>query len=125
VKQAGNLRNRSTREVLEDHLRKRSRGEFEPDLEQNYAAGVILLTCTGVYRGHAGLRKTHKILQESLPHADIECFNKLVKGEFAFVEWCATVDSVEVRQGVDSFVIRQGRICFQSIHYKLHSFDSN
>lgn len=111
---------RSTQEVFEDHLRKRDEGDFEGDLNQNYAPDVVLLTCTGIFRGHAGLRESHEVLMESLPDAKIECFNKLVNGEFAFLEWHAKTDSVEVREGADSFVIRDGKICFQSIHYKVH-----
>ena len=111
---------RLTREVFEDQLRKRDEGDFEGDLEKNYAPDVILLTCTGIFHGHEGLRDSHKVLVDSLPEAKIEYFNKLVDSEFAFLEWRAKSDSVEVNEGADSFVIRDGKICFQSIHYKIH-----
>jgi hypothetical protein len=65
--------------------------------------------CTA-YRGRDGLRASHKILQDSLPEAKTEFFNKLVDGEFAFLEWQAKSDNVEMREGADSFVIRDGRI---------------
>jgi hypothetical protein len=111
---------RSTQEVFEDHLSKRNENDLEGDLKCNYAPDILLLTCTGVLRGHEGVRRSHKILMESLPDASIECFNRLVDGEFAFLEWRAMSSSVEVREGVDSFVIRDGKIRFQSIHYKVH-----
>jgi hypothetical protein len=111
---------RSTQEVFEDHLRKRDEDNFEGDLKLNYAPDVVMLTCTGIFRGHEGLRQSHQLLLRSLPVAKIECFNKLIDGEFAFLEWCAKTDSVEVTEGADSFVIRNGKICFQSIHYKIH-----
>lgn len=111
---------RSTQEVFEDHLSKRDENDLEGDLKYNFAPDVVLLTCTGVLRGHGGVRRSHKILMDSLPDASIECFNRLVDGEFAFLEWRAMSSSVEVREGADSFVIRDGKICFQSIHYKVH-----
>jgi hypothetical protein len=111
---------RSTQEVFEDHLSKRDENDLEGDLNCNYAPDVVLLTCTGILRGHEGVRRSHKILMDSLPDASIECFNKIVDGEFALLEWRAMSSSVEVREGADSFVVRGGKICFQSIHYKVH-----
>jgi hypothetical protein len=117
---ASTARVRSTQEVFEDHLNKRDEDNFEADLKLNYAAELVMLTCSGIFRGHEGLRQSHQVLLRSLPDAKIECFNKLIDGEFAFLEWCAKTDSVEVTEGADSFVIRDGKICFQSIHYKVH-----
>ena len=60
---------------------------------------------------------------KSLPDEKIECFNKLIDGEFAFLEWRAKNHSVEVTEGADSFVVRDGKIVFQSIHYKVHPLE--
>jgi hypothetical protein len=46
-------------------------------------------------------------------------------GEFAFLEGCATSDSAEATEGADSFVIRDGKILFQTIHYKVHQRDQD
>ncbi len=35
---------RSTREVIEDHIRLQIAGQFEEDLRRNYAEDVVLLT---------------------------------------------------------------------------------
>ena len=42
-----------------------------------------------------------------------------VTGDFAFIEWRATGDRIEVEEGADSFIIRNGKIVAQSIHYKV------
>ena len=68
------LYTRMTAEVLRDHLKKRSDGLFEADLRDNYARDVVLLTCTGIFRGHDGLRESHNILLESLADARIDVF---------------------------------------------------
>ena len=113
------LYTRMTAEVLRDHLKKRSDGLFEADLRDNYARDVVLLTCTGIFRGHDGLRESHNILLESLADARIDVFNILTDGEFAFIEWRATADHIEVPEGADSFIIRNGKIVAQSIHNKV------
>lgn len=114
---------RSTEEVLDDHLRKRAEGDFEGDLIENYAPDVVLLTCTGIRRSHEGLRECHKVLCDSVGDAKVDIVNKLVEGEFAFLEWRAKSDSVEVREGADSFVIRNGKIVYKSIHFKVHPLE--
>ena len=50
----------------------------------------------------------------------LRCFNKLLDGKFAFLEWRASRAALKCEKGADSFVIRDGKICFQSIHYKVH-----
>jgi hypothetical protein len=114
---------RSTQEVFEDHLRKRVEDNFEGDLKLNYAPDLVMLTCSGIFRGYEGLRQSHQVLMKALPAAKIECFNKLIDREFAFLEWSAKTDSVELTEGADSFVIREGKIRFQSIHYKVHPLE--
>jgi hypothetical protein len=111
---------RTTADVFNDHIKKRLEGRLEEDIKQNYAENVVLLTCMGTYRGHDGLRESNKILEESLPKAKIEYTNQLVDGEFAFLEWRGTNGEHEVPEGADSFVIRDGKIRWQAIHYKIH-----
>src|SRR5262245_26710111 len=60
---------RSTRDVLEDHLRRRGKREVEGDITRNYAEDVVLLTGFGVLRGHEGVRRSAQLLREQLPCA--------------------------------------------------------
>jgi hypothetical protein len=43
---------RSTQDVFEDHLAKRSQGRLEEDIKTNYAEDDIILTGIDVYHGH-------------------------------------------------------------------------
>ncbi len=108
---------RSAREVFEDHLRDGKEGSVEEDLARNYAQDVVLLTGRGVYRGHDGLRELNRLLQEELPGATYEYRTKLVEGEVAFLEWEARSEHARVEDGVDSYVVRDGRIIAQTVHY--------
>jgi hypothetical protein len=51
--------------VFEDHLKKGKDDDFEGDLALNYDPEIVLLTCTGIFRGHDGLRRSHDGLMKS------------------------------------------------------------
>jgi hypothetical protein len=114
-------RSRSAAAVFKDHLRLRQRGALEKDLSRNFSDEVVLLTACGVYRGHDGIRRLARLLQEQLPCATFEYRTKLVEGEVAFLEWAARCPKAEVRDGADSFLIRDGKIVAQTIHYTVQA----
>lgn len=47
-----------------------------------------------------------------------------VEGEYAFLLWRAKSGHARIEHGVDSFVIRGGRIVMQTVHYDLPGSDS-
>ncbi|MDO3704888.1 nuclear transport factor 2 family protein [Micromonospora sp. C28SCA-DRY-2] len=111
------LRARSAREVFDDHLRLAAEHRFAEDLERNAAPDVVVLERRGVFRGHAGVRELARLLEEELPGGRYTYTNRLVEGRVAFLEWTAEADGARVRDGADSFVIEQGWIVAQTIHY--------
>lgn len=108
---------RSPAEVLDDHLRQSQRGSIDDDLARNYAEDLIVLTTRGLYRGHDGLRQLAALLQSELPDAEFNYRTRLIEGEIAFLEWTARAEKAEVEDGADSYLIRDGRIVAQTIHY--------
>ncbi len=110
---------RSTQDVLEDHLRLRLQGvaKIEEDIARNYADDVVLLTGCGVFRGHEGVRRSAQILHKHLPCSRYRYRTTLIDGEVAFLEWTARCKSTHVEDGADTFLIRDGRIVVQTIHY--------
>ncbi|WP_034658572.1 nuclear transport factor 2 family protein [Chelativorans sp. J32] len=112
------LSKRSTAEVLDDHLRLRAAGNVEDDIERNYAPDVVVMTARGMKKGHGAVRAFAEILKEHVPHS-YEFPIKLIEGPFAFIEWRAREPGRSVEDGADSFVIQDGKIVFQSIHYSL------
>jgi hypothetical protein len=111
---------RSTREVVDDHIRRRLEGDLEGDLAANYDPEVVLLTGVGVFRGHDGVRRSAALLADDLPDAEFEILTVLDVGDAAFIEWRATAPTVRTEDGADSFVVTDGRIRVQTIHYSLH-----
>lgn len=108
---------RSASEVFESHLALREGHDLENDIAANYASQVVLLTCTGIYRGHSGVRESAQLLRRHFPKGRFSYRNKLVDGDVAFLEWTGESPAGEVKDGADSFVIRDGKIVAQTIHY--------
>ena len=108
---------RTTEDVFGDHLQKRQDGDLEADIQNNYAADVVMLTHRGVFRGHDGVRNCAAELAESLGGDDYRYDKQLVDGDFAFLVWRGFNDDKYVCDGADSYVVRGGKIIMQSIHY--------
>ncbi|OII65842.1 SnoaL-like polyketide cyclase [Streptomyces sp. CC53] len=112
-----NLRRRSPREVFEDHLRLAAEHRFEEDIARNVSPDCVVLERRGVFRGHPGVRELARLLAEELPDAPYTYTNRLVDGRVAFLEWTAETARSRVRDGADSFLIEDGWIVAQTIHY--------
>ena len=91
----------------------------EEDLLRNYHEDCVILINSGEYRGHAGARRLADQLAREMPEAEFEYTTKLVSGRFAFLEWTGSSKTASVQDGADSFVIENGKIVAQTIHYTL------
>ncbi|CCG04194.1 nuclear transport factor 2 family protein [Blastococcus saxobsidens] len=115
------LRGRSAEEVFADHLRLAGEHRFEDDIARNVAPGCVVLERRGVFRGHHGVRELARLLAAELPDAPFTYTTALVDGRLAFLEWTAESDRARVRDGADSFVIEDGWIVAQTIHYTVEA----
>ena len=116
---------RSPREVFEDHLQLGQHGTVEEDLIRNYSPAVVMLTGKGVRHGHDGVRELAELLRRELPDASFPYTAQVVSGEVALLEWTAQASTgARVDDGADSFVIRNGRIEAQTIHYTVRASDA-
>lgn len=110
---------RKTKEVLEDHLQLSKEGRVEEDLTLNFSKDVKLLTTYGTYEGHKGVQELAEILQKELPEATFKYKNFLVEGEVGFLEWSGFSKKNKVKDGADSYLVRDGLIIAQTIHYTI------
>ncbi|MCX2948868.1 nuclear transport factor 2 family protein [Lentzea sp. NEAU-D7] len=110
---------RSTRDVLEDHLEQRRAGRLQADLDRNYAANVVTLSAEGVHHGHDAIRSLAAILRGYLPDGAYNYRSLLVHGEVGMLEWSGrcSPDSTRIHDGVDTYLVKNGRIAVQTIHY--------
>lgn len=107
---------RTTTEVVHDHLTKRLDGDVDADIAENYDEQVIILSGSGEFREHEGVRMAADELARLVGAGTFTYSQTLVSGDYAFLEWTADGDS-QVRDGADSFVVENGRIVMQTIHY--------
>jgi hypothetical protein len=108
---------RSTQEVYEDHLRLANEGDIEGDLERNVAEDVVMLTGRGVFRGHDGVRELARQLMEEIPSGRWTYVTRLFEGPMAFLEWTVDEGPFRIRDGADSYLVEDGKIRMQTIHY--------
>lgn len=109
--------NRSPVEVLDNHLQMAKEDKLEEDLRRNYADDVVFLSQYGVHQGHEGAKYLYNQLSERLTDPTFEYENRLVEGEMGFLEWKAKARNAVVEDGADSYLIRDGKIVAQTIHY--------
>jgi hypothetical protein len=119
------LTRRSAAEVFDDHLRLALAGDFEADFARNVAEGIVVLTPRGVFHGHAGVRELARQLMDEIPNGEWRYGTRLVEGRIAFLEWTVETGPFRVPDGADSFVIEDGRIQAQTIHYTVTDPDGH
>jgi hypothetical protein len=120
------LGSRPAQEVLDDHLNLSENwgGEggferiLEEDLRRNVSEEIAILINRGTFHGHEGVRQLAYMLGEELPeHRSFEYTYRAVAGRMAFLEWAYEDANVRVRDGADSYLIENGKIVAQTIHY--------
>ena len=120
------LSTRTAKEVLDDHLilTERFGAEetwqriVEEDIRRNVSEDIVILINRGTFRGHEGVRELARMLGEELPeHRAFEYTYRTVEGRVAFLEWAYEDANVRVRDGADSYLIEEGKIVAQTIHY--------
>lgn len=110
---------RPTEEVLSDHLDRRRIGDLEGDLAHNYDPDVVLLSAEGVHRGHDGVRRLAGILHSYVPAGTYDYGQVLCDGPVGMLQWSARSEDTEIHDGADSYLVRDGLIVAQTIHYSV------
>lgn len=111
------LSKRSTQEVYDDHLRLADDNDIEADLARNVAEDVVMLTGRGVFRGHDGVRELARQLLDEIPSGRWTYLTRLFEGPMAFLEWTVDEGPFRIRDGADSYLVQDGKIRMQTIHY--------
>ena len=109
---------RSPREVLDDHLELAKTREFDTDVERNFAEDIVLMTTYGVFRGVSGLREKIALLNAQMPGGIWTYHQILVEKNLGFLEWSGIAENgARVQDGADSYLIFDGKIQAMTIHY--------
>lgn len=115
------MTDRSTIQVLADHLRLRCAGKIEADLASNFAADAILLCQFAVFRGRDNIRAAAERVGLLLPRTRLVTFASRVERDLAFMEWEEEAGGARILDGADTFVTRAGLIGGQTMSFVLVS----
>lgn len=108
---------RSTKEVFESHLMFTLDWDIDTDIETNYSSDCFLLTSYGAFLGRMGIKKAYSFLESQIPDADFLYCSKSFHNNVAFLEWQAESDDTYVDNGANTYVVDNGKIVAQTIHY--------
>lgn len=106
---------KSPEKVFADHTQRLAAGCLDFVVE-NYTKDAVFLTPAGVLRGWAGVKSGLAALIEAVPEAKWELAPKFA-GDILLLTWSATSAHTRIRDGVDTFVFRDGQISAQTVHY--------
>jgi hypothetical protein len=109
---------RTPQEIFEHHATALMAGDIDGIVE-DYADDALFITSGGVRRGKDGVREAFTTLLGDLPDAAWEVPTQVFEDDILFIEWSATAEKFRVRDGVDTFVFRDGLIRVQSVRYTL------
>jgi ketosteroid isomerase-like protein len=105
----------TTTEVVQHHLLSFGARDLEGILS-DYAPDAVLCVPDGALRGHEAIGGLFRVMLAEFgkPGAEFQLLQQLVDGDHAYIVWTArTADNV-YELGTDTFVVRNGRIVFQS-----------
>jgi hypothetical protein len=109
---------RSTEEVFADHLQLRKQGDVEADIQRNFAEDVVIVSEFGTFHGRDGIRQSNDLLHQQLPSKNYTYEQCLTDQDIAFERWDGSSQDMQVKNGIDFFLIQDGYIQLQLIYYK-------
>ncbi len=109
---------RTPQEIFEHHATVLIAGDLE-GIVSDYAEDALLVTPRGALRGKDGVRQAFTTLLGELPDAAWEVPTRIYEDDILFIEWSAVAEKSRVRDGVDTFVFRDGLIRVQTVRYTL------
>ena len=109
---------RTPQEIFEHHATVLIAGDID-GIVADYADDALFITPDRVLRGKAGVREAFTTLLGDLPDAAWEVPTQIFEDDILFIEWSAAAEKSRVRDGVDTFVFRDGLIRVQTVRYTL------
>jgi hypothetical protein len=105
----------ATQDVLEHHLKALLAGDVE-EIMADYDDSSVLATQQATLRGLTALREFFaRAVNELLPPgSELELTTQVVEGEHAYIVWRGESEKYRLPFGTDTFVVRGGKIVFQS-----------
>jgi uncharacterized protein (TIGR02246 family) len=107
---------RTAQEVFQRHARATIAGDLE-DIISDYAEDALFITQSGLLRGKDGVREGFTKLFGELPDPHFDVHTRILEGDVLFLEWTATATGPRGENRVETFLVRDGEIVLQTVHY--------
>jgi hypothetical protein len=105
----------STEEVLNHHLAALVENDID-EMMKDYAEGSEIWTPDGAISGLEGISSFFSYAFTLLPQgSQVNLQFKIIKDDKAYMMWSAESDKVEIPFATDSFLIRDGKILWQTV----------
>jgi ketosteroid isomerase-like protein len=111
---------RTPQEIFEHHGATLVAGDIDGIVE-DYAEDALFITPGGVLRGKDAVRGAFETLLGDLPDAAWDIPIQIFEDDILFITWSATSEKSQVRDGVDTFVFRDGLIQVQTVRFTLET----
>ena len=110
----------STKEVLEHHLKSFGDGDLD-GLLSDYAPNSVLFLPDGPLKGSEAISQFFEALftEFEKPGATFSLNQQSVDGDYAYILWTAETAENLYELGMDTFVVRDGKIVAQSFAGKI------
>lgn len=108
---------RTPQEIFAHHGSVLGGGDLE-GIVTDYTEDAVFISPDGILKGHDGIRKAFTKLLADVPNAQWK-LNTVFDGDTLFLEWEAESANTRVRDGIDTFVFRDGLIRLQTVRYTL------
>jgi len=109
---------RSPREVFQHHFAALEAGDVEAVMA-DYNQHSVVITPGGVARGVGAIRQGVTMLLSALPRATWQLTTQIYDGNILFLRWAADSRNAEVKDGVETYIFKDGRILVQTVHFTL------
>jgi len=104
---------RSAQEVVEAHLAAVAQGDLATILK-DYRDDVVIVTPQGALEGHAGVEAFFTQALTALPELKLSVKSVVYTGDVGLLQWTATSTAGRVNDGVDTYVLEEGAIKFET-----------
>lgn len=107
---------RTREQLLEHHLEAFASGDRQ-ELMRDYADDAVMLTLDGAYTGKEAIADFFESVAETFPNLELTVTGRNARGDVMLVVWRGNSDVATVEYGVDTFVIHDDEIHFQTIWF--------
>jgi ketosteroid isomerase-like protein len=110
----------STKDVIDNHLRRFHEGDIEGILD-DYSVDAVLFTPAGLLKGRGEIKTLFQALLAEFgkPGASDTLHTTTFEGDYAYLVWSAETADNFYEFATDTFIVRNGKIVVQSFAAKI------